>query len=159
MFKVKKNFLTPEEYLPLQTRLESSEFPWYFQKLSVKGGDNKFDFHFGHNFYVNDNIHSDDFSLLKPIINKLKCNSLIRIKANLTLISPTPRKSGPHHDQSFDCKIALYYLNTNNGYTGFGKEKVEAVENTIVLFNNDVEHYSTTCTNKQKRITINFNYV
>ena len=158
-FKIKKNFLTPEEYLPLKNILESSDFPWFFQKISVKDIDDKFDFHFCHTFYINDTIHSEYFNLLKPIINKLKSISLIRIKANLTLISPTSIKSAPHYDQDFNCKIALYYLNTNNGYTGLGKEKVKAVENTIVLFNSDVEHYATTCTDKQKRITINFNYV
>ena len=121
--------------------------------------DNKFDFYFCHTFYINDTIHSEYFSLLKPIIKKLKSISLIRIKANLTLISPTSIKSAPHYDQDFDCKVALYYVNTNNGYTGLGKEKVKAVENTIVLFNSDVEHYATTCTDTLKRITLNFNYV
>ena len=102
-FKIKKNFLTPEEYLPLKNILESSDFPWFFQKISVKDIDDKFDFHFCHTFYINDTIHSEYFNLLKPIINKLKSISLIRIKANLTLISPTSIKSAPHYDQDFDC--------------------------------------------------------
>ena len=65
----------------------------------------------------------------------------------------------PHLDQMFDCKVALYYLDTNNGPTTINNKKVDSVQNRIVIFNSDVKHYSTTCTDKQTRITLNFNYV
>ena len=159
MFKIINNFINKEEHLIIKNALESNNFPWYLNKNSVKGVKNKFDFHFGHNFYLNNNVTSDFFNLLNPIIKQLKVNSLIRIKGNLTLGTNKQIESAPHIDQTFDCKVALYYLGTNNGLTTIEKEKVESLENRIVLFKSNVKHYSTTCTDQPRRITLNFNYV
>ena len=160
MFKIIDNYLSTKDHLILQEVCESNNFPWYFQKRSVNLKDkNKFDFHFGHNFYLNDNVSSDSIKLLNPIIEKLKVNSLIRVKANLTMKSDKPLNTTPHIDQTFDCKVALYYLNTTNGPTTIGDKKVDSVENRIVLFNSSVKHFFSTCTDHSNRITINFNYV
>ena len=160
MFKIINNFINKEEHLIIKNALESNRFAWYFQKHSVLSDpQNKFDCHLGHNFYSNDNVTSDYFKLLNPIIKQLKVNSLIRIKGNLTLGTNKQIESAPHIDQTFDCKVALYYLGTNNGPTIIEKKKIESIENRIVLFNSDVTHYSITCTDTPTRITINFNYV
>lgn len=158
-FKVIDNFIDVGELAVLKAVLESNDFPWYFQKTSVKGSSNKLDFHFGHNFYLNDNVSSDSIKLLNPIIEKLKVNSLIRVKANLTMKSDKPLNTTPHVDQTFDCKVALYYLNTTNGPTTIGDKKVDSIENRIVLFDSSVKHFSSTCTDQLTRTTINFNYV
>jgi len=159
MFKIIDNFINEGDLAVLKSVLESNSFPWYFQKTSVKGSSNKLDCHFGHNFYLNDNVSSDHIKWLNPIIEKLKVNSLIRVKANLTMKSDKQLNTTPHLDQMFDCKVALYYLDTNNGPTTINNKKVDSVQNRIVIFNSDVKHYSTTCTDKQTRITLNFNYV
>jgi len=159
MFKIIDNFINMGDLAVLKSVLESNSFPWYFQKTSVKGSSKELDCHFGHNFYLNDNVSSDHIKLLNPIIEKLKVNSLIRVKANLTIKSDKQLNTTPHLDQMFDCKVALYYLNTNNGHTTINNKKVDSVQNRIVIFNSDVKHYSTTCTDKQTRITLNFNYV
>tara|TARA_R100001163_G_scaffold28616_1_gene22930 strand:+ start:202 stop:681 length:480 start_codon:yes stop_codon:yes gene_type:complete len=159
MFKIIDNFINMGDLAVLKSVLESNSFPWYFQKTSVKGSSKELDCHFGHNFYLNDNVSSDHIKLLNPIIEKLKVNSLIRVKANLTIKSDKQLNTTPHLDQMFDCKVALYYLNTNNGPTTINNKKVDSVQNRIVIFNSDVKHYSTTCTDKQTRITLNFNYV
>jgi len=159
MFKIIDNFINEGDLAVLKSILESNSFPWYFQKTSVKGSSNKLDCHFGHNFYLNDNVSSDHIKWLNPIIEKLKVNSLIRVKANLTMKSDKQLNTTPHLDQMFDCKVALYYLDTNNGPTTINNKKVDSVQNRIVIFNSDVKHYSTTCSDKQTRITLNFNYV
>ncbi len=159
MFKIIDNFINEGDLAVLKSILESNSFPWYFQKTSVKGSSNKLDCHFGHNFYLNDNVSSDHIKWLNPIIEKLKVNSLIRVKANLTMKSDKQLNTTPHLDQMFDCKVALYYLDTNNGPTTIGDKKVDSVQNRIVIFNSDVKHYSTTCTDQLTRTTINFNYV
>ena len=160
MFKIIDNYLSTKDHLILQEVCESNNFPWYFQKRSVNLKDkNKFDFNFGHIFYLNDNVTSDYFRILNPIIKKLKVNSLIRIKGNLNPITPKPFNSKPHKDQSFNCKVALYYLNTNNGYTVINDEQIKCIKNRIVLFNSSVEHYGVTCTNEPTKLAINFNYV
>ena len=159
MFKVIDNFIDKDNLTVLKSVLESNSFPWYFEKKSIKDSNNKLDYHFGHNFYLNDNVSSDFIKLLNPIIEKLKVNSLIRVKANLTMKSDKPLNTTPHIDQTFDCKVALYYLNTTNGPTTIGDKKVDSVENRIVLFNSSVKHFFSTCTDQSTRTTINFNYV
>ena len=143
MFKIIDNFINEGDLAVLKSILESNSFPWYFQKTSVKGSSNKLDCHFGHNFYLNDNVSSDHIKWLNPIIEKLKVNSLIRVKANLTMKSDKQLNTTPHLDQMFDCKVALYYLDTNNGPTTINNKKVDSVQNRIVIFNSDVKHYST----------------
>ena len=53
-------------------------------------------------------------------------------------------------------KGCLFYLNNNNGFTSFGKEKVNPKENRVVFFNPNEEHSSSLCTDKKRRININF---
>jgi len=159
MFKVVDNFIDKGDLAVLKSVLESNSFPWYFEKKSVKDSNNKLDYHFGHNFYLNDNVSSDSLKLLNPIIDKLKVNSLIRVKANLTMRSDKNLHTTPHIDQTFDCKVALYYLNTTNGPTTINDKKVDSIENRIVLFDSNIKHFFSTCTDQLTRTTINFNYV
>jgi len=49
-------------------------------------------------------------------------------------------------------------LNTNDGYTIIGDEKVESIENRLLRFDATKMHHSTTCTDQQYRANINFNY-
>ena len=54
---------------------------------------------------------------------------------------------------------ATYYLNTNNGYTELKTgEKVESVENRMLVFDSNIEHQGVTCTDEKRRVLINFNY-
>ena len=54
---------------------------------------------------------------------------------------------------------AIYYLNTNNGYTKFKKGgKVKSVENRMVVFDSTFEHAAVTSTNVDRRLVVNFNY-
>ena len=54
---------------------------------------------------------------------------------------------------------AIYYVNTNNGYTRFKNEnKIPSEQNKLIIFNTETEHSGTTCTDEPCRIVINFNY-
>ena len=54
---------------------------------------------------------------------------------------------------------AVYYINTNNGWTEFENgDKVESVANRIVIFDSNTMHTGTTCTDEKVRVLINFNY-
>ena len=55
---------------------------------------------------------------------------------------------------------SILYINTNNGWTvikGYGK--VESVANRMVIFDSNLQHSGVTCTDKNRRVVINFNYV
>ena len=58
-------------------------------------------------------------------------------------------------------KTAIYYVNTNNGYTKFKKnnKKIISEKNKLIIFDNDLEHTGSTCTDDRLRVVINFNYV
>jgi hypothetical protein len=157
-FKIIDNYLNIDEFLILKTIMESDSFPWFYNEIKVAKDKNLFHYQFCHNFYINDEVNSSYFNNLKPLINKLKPLSLIRIKANLNPVSHKLVEFTPHQDQKFKCKIALFYLNNNNGYTIIDKEKINSKENRMVLFNSDVAHYGTNSTDCKNRMVINFNY-
>ena len=51
------------------------------------------------------------------------------------------------------------FFNTNNGYTKFEDGTIiESIANRFVSFPAELRHTGTTCTDKNTRIVINFNY-
>ena len=59
-----------------------------------------------------------------------------------------------------DCKTAIFYLNTNNGYTLFDKgDKIPSLENRVVEFDSNLKHCAVDHTDTKYRIVINFNYL
>ena len=160
MFEIKDNYLSVEDHLVLKTIMESNTFPWFYTKGKSKRVDKPelFDHQFNHIFYIDDNINSNFFKHLNPILDKLKPDSLVRIKANLNPPSENIIEYDYHQDQKFKCKAAIYYLNDNDGYTVINKEKVLSKKNRMVFFDSDVKHFGTNSTNCNNRMLINFNY-
>ena len=74
-----------------------------------------------------------------------------------------PMKSHWHSD--FDnlkltskSKTAIYYVNTNNGYTVFKNKKIKSEANKMVIFNGNTQHKVKYQTDRDTRIVINFLY-
>ena len=158
MFKIEDNYLSVKDHLVLKTTMESNTFPWYYLKGKVTTKEKLSDYQFVHIFYKDNIVNSDFFYNLDPIIKKLQPLSLIRIKANCNPLSNKLIKFDEHVDQFFKCKAAIYYVNSNNGYTMIGNEKIESKANRMVLFDADKKHYGTNSTNCNNRMVINFNY-
>ena len=161
MFKIKDNYLNESDHLILKTIMESSEFPWFYNPYKTSEDEfnrQLFDYQLVHIFYKDNTVNSKFINNLNPIIEKLKPLSLIRIKANLNPITHNLIEFGKHQDQDFKCKVAIYYLNDNDGYTMIEGKKIESKANRIVFFNSDKEHYGTNSTNCNNRMLINFNY-
>ena len=167
MFKVIDNFLDKESFLKLQHELLlSRNFPWYFQEmkdLEYEDKENQRDLNqsqFTHVFYVDHKPNSSQFDIIQPLLKKLKVKSLIRIKANLIPYSPKLYEGYFHTDNPFSCLSAIYYINTNNGYTRFEKNNktVESKENRIVIFDSHLNHRGTNTTDQKKRVVLNINY-
>ena len=59
---------------------------------------------------------------------------------------------------NFKSKTAVYYVNSNDGYTKFEGNKIESVANRMIVFDSRINHTGTTCTNTKRRLVINFNY-
>ena len=91
---------------------------------------------------------------------------LDRIKINLNPKTVFHRKSGFHTDQrsvsegfGLHQKTAIFYINTNNGWTEFKKGgRVKSVANRAVIFDSNLEHRGVSCTDAKRRVLINFNY-
>lgn len=139
------------------------EFPWFLNDGVSKTYDGHIQFF--HHFYRNHGPNSDWISIVDPIIKILDPLSLVRIKANLLVRTPKIIEHGMHIDQAVKdnkkLKTAIYYVNTNNGYTKFKKnnKKIISEKNKLIIFDNDLEHTGSTCTDDRLRVVINFNYV
>ena len=150
------NFLPQDQFNHIQDLLMGPWFPWYYNKSIVDYDDSKFQF--THIFYLDKNQPSQFLSLFDYSQSILGVKKLFRIKSNLTVKTSSHQNTGFHID-GFPCsKTAIYYLNTNNGYTKFkGHGKVECVENRMVIFDSNLKHAAFTST-ESRRITVNFNY-
>jgi hypothetical protein len=159
--KIIKNFLEEEHFNNLKSLLYSDNFPWYLAEGVIKPKDGQIQFI--HNFYKNFTITSSFFNFIDPILTKLNVVSLIRIKANFLYKTDKIIEHGYHTDININNKInsktAVLYINTNNGYTKFKNNKtVISEENKIVIFDTNILHTGSTCTDKDTRVVVNFNY-
>jgi hypothetical protein len=159
--KIIHNLLEPSVFKDIQNFIfNSNDFPLYYHSEVGKKSD-KSDFMFTHLFYINDKQNSDFMSLIvNPILDKLKPKKLIRVKLNCYTKKEKHIHTAYHTDLNYPHKVALFSLNTCNGYTYFkkSKKKVYSVENDCVLFNGLLEHCSVNQTDENLRINININY-
>jgi hypothetical protein len=163
MIEVIDNFLEEEHFQQLKSVLMAKEgvFPWYYnQTVNTPDDTGLYHYQFVHLFYHEMEPKSDFIKLLVPFLKKLNIRSAIRIKANLLVNTPEHVEHGYHTDVDFpNSKTAIFYLNSNNGYTKFDDGTiVNSVSNRVAIFNSNISHTGSTCTDKQVRIIINFNY-
>jgi hypothetical protein len=158
------NFLDIQYYHSLfKTLYEESEFDWYLNR-SI---DHDTDFldcckiQFTHHFFKETTGPTDSpfLHLIDPIIKKLKPKKISRIKANLLPYTENLRINTFHIDGNNHTKTAIYYINTNNGYTIFEDDtKINSLANRMIIFDSLLYHTGTTCTDDKCRIVINFNF-
>lgn len=160
-YKVIDNFLSTDQFKEIKKIILSPFFPWFYQtniNHSSKPSDN--DCYFT-NLIINNSLvnNQDTYSLVSPILNKLDIKSIIRIKANLYPSTDKIKIHPPHVDYSFEHKAAIFYLNTNNGKTIIDNTvEIDSIENRLLLFEGFKNHSSTSCTDVDCRVNINFNY-
>ena len=136
-------------------------FPWYFIPL-ITYWDNELvepekHFQFVHSFFFEHKTTSQFFNILDPIVEKLKAKSFIRIKANCITMTDKHILHGFHNDYD-DNVTAIYYVNTNNGYTMFESgEKIPSVQNQLATFDGNQRHCSVVQTDTSARYIININ--
>jgi hypothetical protein len=157
-YKIIDNFLEKEEFIKIKNMMLNNNFPWYYNN-SVSYKDKQDGFYFTHSFYCNNQIYSDKYNLIFPIINKLNIKSIIRAKGNFYSRTFKIQEHGKHVDFKYKHNGFLFYINTNNGFTRLKDgTKIESIENRGLLFDPSIEHNSSTCTNQHGRINININY-
>lgn len=157
--KIIDSVLPIEEFYNLRNRM-IDEIPWQLNTALIDYDPQSSDlrcFYFAHTFLLRHLQKSIYFDIVDPIIDFLKPNVLIRIKANLYTYTETLLEHSEHKDTPYECKNAIFYLDNSNGFTRVGNQIIESRENRIALMPT-MMHNSTNCSNSKFRMTINFNY-
>ena len=146
--------------------ITSNEFnEWKFISFVANNNDDhKLDhFYFQHIIYKQPEgklkIESPVLDRVNHLLHIINYKALLRAKANLYTNVGKIVEHEPHVDYNFHHHSALYFVNTNNGYTTLaGGKKVESVKNRLLIFDGSTSHFSSTCTDQQVRVTLNFNF-
>tara|TARA_R100000664_G_C2664380_1_gene79157 strand:+ start:40 stop:561 length:522 start_codon:yes stop_codon:yes gene_type:complete len=172
MIKIIDNFLPEEEFLNIKDLIEGREFPWYFNRSKIHHGDGKFQH--VHTFFkyegvknVNDTVkielNSPYLEIWNNFMNKIEATRCYRVKANMTLklSSQIADDSDWHVDSQGDAlKTAVFYINTNDGYTELESGvRVGSIANRVCIFDSNLKHRGVGHTSPDHhRIVVNFNY-
>ena len=165
--KVIENFLPEEEFNAIVEEVAAASFPWFFDDgILYKNSGGSSEYQFTHMVWYNNEPQSPVFKLLQQtILKRLNIEFLFRIKLNLNPVTETHKyKDLFHVDQEGETtckrKTAIFYLNTNNGYTLFKDgTRVDCVENKIVIFDANKEHTGVTATDTMRRLVLNINWL
>ena len=177
MLTILDNFLPKTSFEKLQEILTSVHFTWFWSDKIVGEMEaiceETYNCQLFHMFSVDGQYRWDcDKECIKDLLQKLTEYELVndmtniftkihilRAKANLNTRTFQHMRSGFHTDSSFPCKTAIFYINSNNGFTEFENgTTVESVENRIVVFDSRIKHTGVSCTNEKRRIVLNINY-
>ena len=158
--KIDKNIYTDKQIFEIENFVTSSDFPWYY--IKHKNEEKKEEIFFGHNFYWDHNFCSAHINLITPLLNFIRPTSILGIRMNLSINKNEHYFSGFHTDKfnnQTKHTTAIFYLNTNNGYTELEDgTKILSEKNKLASFPASVVHRSCSSTNNSCRIVINFNY-
>ena len=164
-YKVVDNYLSKPDFDVLAQVMTTWDFPWFYQSQLNNYHVDTLDCYLTHLFFENlkedGSItgYSKHASILKPILKKLKPRSLIRIKGNLYLNTPKVMQHKHHTDYNYKHKGAIFYVNTNNGFTILeNKIKIKSIANRMLFFDAHKPHASTSTSDQKIRVNINFNY-
>ena len=167
-YEVVDNFMPEDFHSSLWEIVSGRRFPWFYGEKTnydpecpyIEQEECLDDYHFIHHFYDDDRpVSPFHEQLILPLLREMGAISSIRIKANWHPRTETVYENPLHKDYPFEHKGAVYYINSNDGYTLFEDgTKIMSVANRMLFFESFNLHRSTTCTNARGRFNINFNY-
>jgi len=156
-YKIVDNFLPKQDFERIKEVIMSNTFPWFYIKdVSYEGASDGF--YFSHYFFDKTYI-SMHFNTLMPILERLDPKAIIKIKGNLYPKTSVLEEHKKHVDYNFSHNGFLFYINNNNGFTCLKDgTKINSIENRGLFFDGGTYHNSSTCTDENVRVNINFNY-
>ena len=161
--KIIDDFLSPSDFQITQNFFQSSDFIWYYNGSIANYKQGLDQFQFVHPFFDISKPSQTDWSpFLQPILTKLNAKYIFRIKANLRPRTSQGVLSEFHTDMNLNQQTAIFYINTNNGYTKFKDntlDDVPSVANRLLTFYGHLEHCGCSATDCNNRIVLNINYI
>ena len=161
--KIIDNFLDDDSFKIIHQYFTAEDFPWYFSDSIANQKRGLDQFQFCHLFYDISKPYLQNYSnFLTPLFNKLQAKYILRVKANLRPRTTQGVLSDYHVDMSLNQQTAIFYLNTNNGYTKFednSLQDVPSVANRLLTFYGGLKHCGASCTDSNYRILLNINYI
>lgn len=162
--KIFDNYLGKKEFTVIKSVfIDNEKFPWYYSpNVAYPNEIKEIDkFQFFNLMYRKDvGIKSNFYSDVMPLINKINPEEILRVKANLGTRTPIHIEGGMHTDSKMKHTTAIFYLNTNNGFTMFESgEKIGSLENRLVVFDSNIMHSGYSQTDTNIRVVLNLNYI
>jgi len=167
--RVIDNFLSNEEFEFLTNNLKGVNWTYADRVASPHDEevscDEKYDWQMIHVFYDHPFHISENVNLLQPLIDKIHPVMMYRAKLNLNPVTDKIIEHGYHRDYGHEeygknFMSAVFYLNSNNGYTKFENgDSVTSVENRLVTFPSTMKHTGSTCTDVKNRLVLNLIFI
>ena len=161
--KIIDNFLDEDEFKILQQYLTNDSFTWNLLPSIANNKQGLDQYQFVHTFFDISKPSLQNYSnFLTPLFSKLQAKYILRVKANLRPRTTQGVLSDYHTDIDLNQQTAIYYLNTNNGYTKFqqnGLQDVPSVANRLLTFYGGLKHCGCSATDSNYRIVLNINYI
>jgi len=161
--KIIDDFLNEDEFNVIHQYLTADNFPWFFSNSITKHKQGLDQFQFSHLFYDISKPYLQNYSnFLTPLFSKLQAKYILRVKANCRPRTTQGVLSDYHTDLDLNQQTAIFYLNTNNGYTRFQQndyDDVPSVANRLLTFYGALKHAGCSCTDQNTRIVLNINYI
>lgn len=159
-YTVLDDFLPRHEFLELKSAIMHADFPWHYTPDINEFEKKEKSCYFTHIFYSGAVFkRSTHFDILLPLIDKINPRALLRVKCNLYPVTAKLIKHKTHIDYNYPHRAAIFSINTCNGATILEDDtKIDSVENRLLLFDASKPHSSTSTTNDNARININWNY-
>ena len=182
--KIYDNCLPLDVFAKMNKVLLGPEFPWFYNdkiiedndqiKPPIDGYDTDDIYQFTHAFLqevaqggVASWSHTTE--IIIPILNIINARAWTRVKGNLGHKESKHLVGGWHYDLTegenkpgnpyTDSFTAQLYMNTNNGYTLMETgDRIESVENRLLLHPCNILHTGITQTDTKVRVVLNFNF-
>jgi len=149
-YEIVNDFLDKEVFKSLQTYLMSDKIPW-FNMIGPWG-------YFNHQFYSNIDT-SPFFDIISPITEKLNVKIPININAKLFCNTGALSQHLIPVEVSDPHTTAIFFVNSNDGYTMLDDEtKIESVENSVLFYDGSRQTINTNCADQKVRLLLKLDY-
>ena len=172
-YQVIDNFLKYRDFENLKNSIvDNPDFSWFVnpyvthspgQEKPEKFHNQYWNLYMTHTMYLQipySTYYQQINDIFSKELNKIdEFKTWIRIKANLYPYTSKVQEHQQHYDYTFSHKAAVFSLNTCDGFTRMSNgDKIDSIENRIVIFDGNDLHNSSTTSNSKFRVNINFNW-